>query len=64
MTVVMWRGWVVFDDSGGSFSLWLLVAVCVCGGSVFVIVGGHCGQSLSFTMWAVVVSRRVCWWWW
>ena len=49
--VVMWWGWVVFDDGGGSWSLWPLVAICVRGGSVFVIVGGRrcspCGRSLS-----------------
>ena len=62
--MVTWRAWVVFDDGGGSWSLWPLVAVCVRGGSVFVVVGGRCGRSLSFAVWAVVVGRRVCWWWW
>ena len=49
--VVTWRGCVVFDDGGGSCSLWLLMAICVHGGLVFVVVGGHChspcGRSLS-----------------
>ena len=59
--VVMWRGWVVFDD-GGLWSLWPLVAVWVCGRSVFVAVGGRCGWSSLFAVWAVVVGRCVCWW--
>ena len=63
-TVVTWRGWVVFDDGGRSWSLWPLVAVWVRGRSLFVAVGGRCGRSSSFAVWAVVVSRRVCWWWW
>ena len=63
MTVVTWRGCVVFDDGGGSCSLWLLVAVCVRGGSVFVVVG-RCGRSSLFAVLAVVVGCHVCWWWW
>ena len=42
--MVTWRAWVVFDDGGGLWSLWPLGAVCVRGGSVFVIVGGCCGS--------------------
>ena len=55
-----WRAWVAFNDGGGSRSLWLFVAVCVHGQSVFVAVGGRCGQLSLFAMWPVVVGRCVC----
>ena len=41
--VVMWWDWLVFYDGGGSWSLWPFVAIYVCGRSLFVAVGGHCG---------------------
>ena len=59
-SVVMWRHWVVFKDGGGLWLLWPFVAVCVHGRSVFVAVGGCCGRSSSFAVWAAVVGRRVC----
>ena len=40
-----------------SWSLWLFVFIGV-------VVGGRCGWSLPFAVWAVVIGCRVSWWWW
>ena len=77
VVVSRWRWWwavAAVGDGGdmaglGCFRRWwwcvVVVAIWVCGRSVFVAVGGRCGRSLLFAVWAVVVGRRVCWWgWW
>ena len=53
--VVMWQHWVIFDD-GGMWSLWLFVAICFHGWSLFVvvIVGSHC-HSLCWQSLSVIV---------
>ena len=39
------------------------VATCICGWLLFVVVGGHCGQSSPLS-WVVVLNFHVCCWWW